>query len=390
MTILQFLVPRGQEEISAVLFSCEFVVKNDVVLLVFYVFSFLGWLTQGVSSSILNIKGYNIERYDRQFCDVDTGLPNLRGGGLCIYYSKYLTCDKNIWEQYNVSTQDLELQIVEFIRVKARNMVVLNIYRPPNGNVDTMINYLNTALSNIPRLDRKDVVIMGDFNINVSPDNLDAKKLTRFGQANSFEQLIKTPAHCTATWANTIDLFFSSITHVKDSRVLDLFLSDHMPIYIIKKMNTRKNKQYNTFTGRTYRNYTSEILHAKLEGFFGIDRILGIHDPVICWDSIYEMLISIADEIIPEKQFKAKVDRPAWLTDELMNLKNDRDYFFKKAKITWENEDWFLARNLRNRVNIAMRAAKSEYIKMQLNYNRDNPKKFWNLIQTEILPDEKD
>ena len=36
-----------------------------------------------------------------------------------------------------------------------------------------------------------------------------------------------------------------------------------------------------------------------------------------------------------------------------------------------------------------MRSTKAEYIKEQLNYNRDNPKKFWNLINTEIIPDDK-
>ena len=113
-------------------------------------------------------------------------------------------------------------------------------------------------------------------------------------------------------------------------------------------------------------------------------------DPVKCWDIIYKTMVIIADDITPEKKYKTKVERPAWLTDELMNLKNDRDYFFKKAKITGEEADCFLARNLRNRVNIAMRASKADYIKLQLNQNRDNPKRFWNLIQTEILPDEKD
>ena len=49
-----------------------------------------------------------------------------------------------------------------------------------------------------------------------------------------------------------------------------------------------------------------------------------------------------------------------------------------------------MARNLRNRVNIAMRAAKAEYIKDQLEYNQENPKKFWNLINKEILPGEKE
>ena len=93
--------------------------------------------------------------------------------------------------------------------------------------------------------------------------------------------------------------------------------------------------------------------------------------------------MSIADELIPEKTYVVNNEVPAWLTPELLNLKKDRDYFFKKAKITGDDRDWFEARNLRNRTNIAIRAAKAEYIKDQLHENKDNPKKFWKLINSE-------
>ena len=190
--------------------------------------------------------------------------------------------------------------------------------------------------------------------------------------------------------SNTLDLMFCSITHVSSSGVLDLFLSDHMPIYIIKKMNTKKLKESNLFLGRTYRNYTKDLLHEKIDSKLDVNRILQCGNPIECWDTLYSSLVNIADEIIPIKEYKVNDDIPAWLTEELLNLKKDRDYFFKKAKITGDDGDWFVARNLRNRVNIAMRTAKSDYIKDQLNFNRDNPKKFWNLIQSEILPDDKD
>ena len=45
----------------------------------------------------------------------------------------------------------------------------------------------------------------------------------------------------------------------------------------------------------------------------------------------------------------------------------------------------FVSRDLRNRVNIAMRAAKAEYINNQLEYNRENNKTFRNIIHSEIL-----
>ena len=101
-----------------------------------------------------------------------------------------------------------------------------------------------------------------------------------------------------------------------------------------------------------------------------------MRDPEMCWNVLYQSLTSIADLITPEKQYVVNKELPAWLTPELINLKKDRDYFFKKAKITGEEGDWFIARNLRNRTNIAMRSAKAEYIKDQLQENKDNPKKF--------------
>ena len=101
-----------------------------------------------------NIKGYNLQRSDRHFVDVDTGIIK-RGGGLCIYYSKFLACDTDKWKEYNVSSQDLQLQIVEFNRQKAKNVVFFNVYRPPNGNVENAVDHLNLVLSVIPRRDRK-------------------------------------------------------------------------------------------------------------------------------------------------------------------------------------------------------------------------------------------
>ena len=192
------------------------------------------WFTEGVSSNILNTDGYNLQRFDGHFVDVDTGMLK-RGGGLCIYYSKHFACDTNKWKEFNISSLDLELQVVEFIRDKARNIVFLNIYRPPSRNVDNMIDRLNLVLSNIHGRDRKDIVVMGDFNVNMLINNADESKVCRFGQINSLEQLINQPTRCTSTIASVIDLIFCDVTHVNSSGVIDMFISDHSPIYLIKK-----------------------------------------------------------------------------------------------------------------------------------------------------------
>ena len=288
------------------------------------------WLTEGVNSNILNINGYNFERFDWQFVDVDTGLRK-RVGGLCIYYNKHLACDTSKWREFNISSPDLELQMVEFIREKARNVIFLNIYRPPNGRVENMIDHINLALSSISRRDRKDVVLMGDFNVNMLVRNADERKLLRFGQINNLEQLIKQPTRCTSTTANIIDLLFCDVTHVKSSGVIDLFISDHVPIFLIKKMKTKKEKNYTSFIGRTYRNYSADSLHIRINNSLNLDKFLEINDPEECWEKLSDSLVAIANELIPKKEYKVKAEKPAWLTDELLHLQKDR-LFLQKGK----------------------------------------------------------
>ena len=224
------------------------------------------WLTTGVDSNILQIKSYNLIRHDRSHIDTDTGIAK-RGGGLAIYHANALSFDNNKWAHLNVSSPHIEAQVVKFIRDKVRNIVFINVYRPPNRNVQTLIDHMAEILSNIPRLDRKDEVFMGDFNVDLLSNSLDAKKLIRFHELNGLLQLIKTPTRISPISASMIDLIFCSITHVSSSGTLDMFISDHLPIYLIKKMNTSlgQNNIKRTFTGRTYRNYTVVDLHSMID-----------------------------------------------------------------------------------------------------------------------------
>ena len=66
----------------------------------------------------------------------------------------------------------------------------------------------------------------------------------------------------------------------------------------------------------------------------------------------------------------------------------DRDYFYKKAKMTNEEDDWNIAKFCRNQTNFNVRKAKAEYIKEQLRNSEGNSSKFWRLIK-QIIPNKK-
>ena len=94
---------------------------------------------------------------------------------------------------------------------------------------------------------------MGDFNIDLLNKSPDAKKLLRFSELNGLLQTIDKPTRISPTSTSMIDLIFYNMTHVHSSGTLNLFLSDHLPIYLIKKMNTSLGKKgpRHKFTGRT-------------------------------------------------------------------------------------------------------------------------------------------
>ena len=77
-----------------------------------------------------------------------------------------------------------------------------------------------------------------------------------------------------------------------------------------KRWIQKEKKNYTNFTGRTYRNYSTNILHEKLDNKLNLDTFLEINNPVECWNKLYDSLVTIANEIVPKKEYKVKVDKP--------------------------------------------------------------------------------
>ena len=80
--------------------------------------------------------------------------------------------------------------------------------------------------------------------------------------------------------------------------------------------------------------------------------------------------------------------RPEWITNELLELIKDRDYFYSKAKRYGDIDSWNIAKYLRNITNANIREAKKMFILDELKANGNNCKKFWKVIR-EVIPSDK-
>ena len=104
--------------------------------------------------------------------------------------------------------------------------------------------------------------------------------------------------------------------------------------------------------------------------------MLLLANPDVIWESLYERIIKIVNDICPFKKSKYTNSRPPWITHELMELAKEWDYFMTLAKKEPTEEIVQRAKALRNEAKSAFKRVKEELVKSRLEEHQDNPKKF--------------
>ena len=67
-----------------------------------------------------------------------------------------------------ISDMHIELQAVTNKGDNAKKITLLSCYRPPDGNPDIVVNSIKYCLNQINNLDRSEIVILGDLNLDYS------------------------------------------------------------------------------------------------------------------------------------------------------------------------------------------------------------------------------
>ena len=100
-----------------------------------------------------------------------------KGGGLCIYVKDELNVKTGHLNHLESSSIDVECQCLEILCTNQKNMIILNIYHPPQGKFDIFSEFLEQTINSIDQ-NRKDIFVLGDFNIDfVDKTDNNTKKL---------------------------------------------------------------------------------------------------------------------------------------------------------------------------------------------------------------------
>jgi exonuclease III len=177
------------------------------------------WLTHSSPEAVVNMPGYNVFRKDRN---------NGRGGGVIMYVRNTLKCTMIEWPSEIV----LECVGVDISLSATMSFVIVCIYRKPTAKND-FYEQLKLLLNHCDKT--KEIILMGDFNINwnVKRERTTLKHITDYF---NLTQMIKTPTRITNHSETLIDLLFTNhAERIGKTYNLITGLSDHNIVFVSRK-----------------------------------------------------------------------------------------------------------------------------------------------------------
>lgn len=116
------------------------------------------------------------------------------------------------------------------------------------------------------------MIVLGDFNIDyLGKKNSITTKLHKWEKDLFLPQVIKESTRICKTNSICIDLIFTDIRHIRQTGTVELHLSDHKPIFMIKKKSRNEahpKKLQTRGTPLQFRSY--QMLTILISNRFGI------------------------------------------------------------------------------------------------------------------------
>ena len=271
---------------------------------------------------------------------------------------------------------------VEVFIKNTRSFLIGVYYRPPDTSDHLPTNF-NGAFGNTLResvREGKDVIIMGDFNVNFlkQDEHKDFKALVRL---YGFTQVIKRPTRISKDTSTLINLILvNNQAIISESGVFPMSISDHDMVGCIRKLHNTKFA-HRIINCRNYSSYDPQLMK---EDFKTVDwrPVFNTNDVNMALDYFNDVVKGIFDRHAPYIIKKVGGKPCPWINSDIRKLMVSRDRVLKKCRKTLNEEDWNLYKKLRNN---NMKHAKREYQKNLFNENKLNPRRFWNIIK-DIFP----
>ena len=324
------------------------------------------------------VKYYSIDGYNMYAsCRSET-----EGGGTLIYVNeKYEVKERSDLECSKIEARFVQIQVQHLTGHK--HIVVGVLYRPPNYNNKTFLEYLEQLLETIEN-EKKFSILAGDFNYNLLEGQINnaAQLFINLLNSYSFLPMISKPTRVQKQHESLLDNIFvnNSNFHCRSGIILD-DLSDHLPIFssfslsdtyssdrkTVKVFNKTKLHELRCFLANAlddFQNHTdaqaacSKILSSYDEGINKFSKIL--------------------------KQSRRKTPINPWLTPALLCSINTKNKLYKKFLKHRNMYHETKYKKYRNMLVKLIRDAKTLFFRKSFEDNKNNGKETWQLLNLAI------
>ena len=346
------------------------------------------WLTERADDRLLTFPNYSFIRRDRKYLNRNN--KTKKGGGIIIYF-------KAILEPYittidhDVNNKHIEELWVQCSRPGHKKFILGVVYRPPAGEVATCIKEIDKVL--LITLSKgnptdKELYLMGDLNIDYSKGgDVNKLRLKTLETKYNLSQIVKVPTRITLNSKSIIDLILTTLSPelIVNSGTLNIVISDHLPVYLIKKRKRDSHQCKNIYIRSTSLYTVADYANI----IYDDPRWKQFWEPGVSPDDLWELWLKIVLDslniLCPWKSIAIRENQPDWFDTDVRKAIQEKSDFFKKIKYSRLQTNWEKLKIIKGKVRNLIIKKKRSYICGKLHENKNVPRKFWKSINNNLF-----
>jgi len=306
-----------------------------------------------------------------------------RGGGVSIYCCTAINSDK--LEDLSFVNEDIEICTIRAV-TKQFNIIVIAVYRPPNGSIAAFCDKLFSLLAE-SSIAGGEIVLVGDFNINLllsGSGDVDVDIFANVLHSVSFLPHITKPTRFPsgnqAGTPSLLDQIWFNRLYPCRSGIMISDISDHMPNFLIMlnrdlNISAKTRIMFRDHSEANMNIFLSKISYnALLEGNAESDLSLLVQNFQRRLDELYCLSFPIKIKYISQKRFS----KP-WLNDALLGAIKRKSNNFKLLKLGLISPEYYA--RYRNSVTKMVRKAKQDYYHACFERSKNDSKQTWRTIR---------
>ncbi|XP_045470540.1 uncharacterized protein LOC123677854 [Harmonia axyridis] len=302
-------------------------------------------------------------------------IPEGSHGGSALYFHKNIKGKTRKQLQKFSKYGEFECAAGEWT-TKKRQFIVLSIYRPPNGSIKTFLSAMEKVLEKIHQ-ENKEIIIAGDFNIELLRPNKDASELLNLMESFNLNPVINQDTRVTDRSSSSIDNIFTNISDWESS-VFNIHVSDHkaQKLSFLIEIEKNNNLKFCRFYGlQEKKTFLEELFSQSWE----LVREADTQNVDEQWNIFMSDFTNIFNKNFPKKLSINKKHLSKYRSPEIEEIKKRLDILLIMSNASKQHMD--LYRNTKKEYDHALKKQRTKSYEERVIRSDNKSKTMWQICK---------